>query len=55
MTIAKTCSMNLSLKVISVLGQATAPTFTFEIIGAVGLIGVMINHLVHLTHPNPPE
>jgi hypothetical protein len=42
--------MNLPLKIISVLGQATVPSLTFEIIGAVGLLGVVINHLSKLPH-----
>ena len=42
-TIAMFCRMNLSLKVISALGQATAPLLNYEINGALGLLGALIS------------
>ncbi len=41
--------VNLSLKIICVIGQATAPLLTFEIIGAIGLLGAFANQLASLS------
>jgi hypothetical protein len=37
--------MNLSLKIISAVGHATAPYLSYEINGALGLLSVIIRHL----------